>query len=129
MNDPYLVRRAVIDPETGSSHSWGWLSFLADEETTGTSGVTVGTARIQPGAKNPLHKHPNCAEIILFLAGSVEHVVDTEVVEVAKGDMLIVPAGMPHRAHNVGSEPVEMIVIYNSGRRGFELVEERFIST
>lgn len=122
MTDNYLIKRGVVDPGVGSSQPWGWLNFLADEETTATPGVTVGTARIQPGAENPLHIHPNCAEIILFLAGNVEHVVGTDRVELAQGDMLIVPAGMAHNARNVGSDPVEMIVIYNSGQRGFELV-------
>lgn len=121
MTDTYLIKRGVVDSATGSSQPWGWLNFLSDEETTATPGVTVGTARIKPGAENPLHIHPNCAEIILFLAGKVEHVVGADRVELAQGDMLIVPAGMAHKARNVGSEPVEMIVIYNSGRRGFEL--------
>jgi mannose-6-phosphate isomerase-like protein (cupin superfamily) len=123
MSEAYLIRRGVVDFGTGSSQTWGWLNFLADEETTGTPGVTVGTARILSGAENPLHIHPNCDEIILFLAGNVEHAVGDETVALGGGDMLIVPAGMTHNARNVGSEPVEMVVIYNAGRRGFELVD------
>ncbi len=119
----YLVRRGVVDPAAGSPQDWGWLNFLADEEITSIPGVTVGTALIEPGAENPLHIHPNCAEIILFLAGNVEHAVGPDTVELAMGDMLIVPAGMAHNARNVGSEPVEMIVIYNAGRRGYQLAE------
>jgi mannose-6-phosphate isomerase-like protein (cupin superfamily) len=120
---PYLVRRGAVDPGAGAEQAWGWLNFLADEETTSTPGVTVGTARISPGQENPLHIHPNCTEIILFLAGSVEHVVGNDVVEVSQGDMLIVPAGVAHKARNVGPDPVDMVVIYNAGRRGFELAD------
>ncbi|MGH8951315.1 MAG: cupin domain-containing protein [Acidimicrobiia bacterium] len=123
MTDTFLIRRGVVDAEAGSSQPWGLLNFIADEELTGTPGVTVGTARILPGAENPLHIHPNCAEIILFLAGNVEHAVGADLVELARGDMLIVPAGMAHNARNIGSEPVDMIVIYNSGQRGFELAD------
>lgn len=125
MSDPtvYTVHRGVVDPGAGAEQSWGWLNFLSDEETTGTPGVTVGTARINSGAENALHIHPNCAEVILFLAGTVEHVVGNEVVEVSEGDMLIVPAGVPHKARNVGTDPVEMVVIYNAGQRGFELAD------
>ena len=123
MTDGYLIRRGVVDFGTGSSQPWGWLNFVADEETSDTPGVTVGTARILPGAENPLHIHPNCDEIILFLTGKVEHAVGEEMVVLGGGDMLIVPAGMTHNARNVGSEPVEMVVIYNAGRRGFELVD------
>ena len=127
MTNHYLVKRGVVDAAGGSPQSWGWLSFLADEESTGTTGVTVGTARIDPGASNPLHIHPNCAEIILFLAGNVEHAVGADIVELGRGDMLIVPAGMAHNARNAGSDPVEMIVIYNAGSRGFELVDPSII--
>jgi mannose-6-phosphate isomerase-like protein (cupin superfamily) len=120
---PYLVRRGAVDPGAGAEQAWGWLNFLADEEITSTRGVTVGTARISPGQENPLHIHPNCTEIILFLAGSVEHVVGADLVEVMQGDMLIVPAGVAHKARNVGPGDVDMVVIYNSGRRGFELAD------
>jgi len=119
----YVIRRRVIDPVAGTEQSWGWLNFLSDEETTGIRGVTVGTAQIHVGKENPLHVHPNCAEIILFLAGTVEHVVGEEVIEVSQGDVLIVPAGMPHKARNIGPGAVKMLVVYNSGRRGFQLAE------
>lgn len=119
----FILRRDVVDPAEGIRQTWGWLNFLSDAESTGTAGVTVGSVRIEVGAENPLHIHPNCEEIILFQAGTVEHVVGTELVEVSAGDMLIVPAGTAHKARNIGSYPVEMIVIYNAGKRGFELAE------
>ena len=117
----HIVMRGAVDPGQGVEQAWGWLNFLTDAQTTGIEGVTVGTVRIDVGAENPVHIHPNCAEIILFITGTVEHVVGDELVEMSQGDVLIVPAGMPHKARNIGSGPVEMVVIYNSGQRGFEL--------
>lgn len=118
--DSYIVQRGALMPGPGGVQPWGWLGFVSDEASTGIEGVTVGMARIAPGDENPLHIHDNCAEIMLLLAGSIEHVVGVDVVHLDAGDVLIVPAGMPHQARNVGGETAEMVVVYNSGRRGFE---------
>ena len=118
----YIVRRGVLAPDFGDGHSWGRLGFFSDADTTGVDGVTVGMARIDPGESNPLHVHGNCTEIALILSGSVAHVVGDQVVDLAAGDMLIVPPGLPHQARSMGPGPAEMIVVYNSGRRGFEVL-------
>lgn len=122
MSGRYILQRGAIAPESGQEHDWGRLTFFTDEESTGVAGVTVGMARIQPTTENPLHVHPNCSEVILLLAGAVEHVVGEELVDLVAGDVLIVPAGTPHQARSVGQEPAEMVVVYNSGRRGFEVI-------
>jgi len=118
----YIVRRGVLTPDFGDEHPWGRLGFFSDNDTTGVDGVTVGMARIDPGESNPLHVHDNCSEIALILSGSVAHVVGDQVVDLAAGDMLIVPPGLPHQARSTGPGPAEMIVVYNSGHRGFEVL-------
>jgi len=120
----YILRRGALDPDSGVAHPWGWLNLVSEVATTGIDGVTVGMARIEPGAENPLHIHGNCSEIILLLSGSVEHVVGEEVVELTAGDVLIVPQAVPHQARSVGTTAAEMVVVYNSGERGFELAGE-----
>lgn len=122
--DPgYILRRGALDPGSGMEHPWGWLNIVSDAATTGVENVTVGMARIEPGAENPLHIHGNCSEIILLLSGSVEHVVGKEMVELTTGDVLIIPAGVAHQARNVGSTRAEMVVVYDSGVRAFEVVD------
>jgi mannose-6-phosphate isomerase-like protein (cupin superfamily) len=54
----------------------------------------------------------------------VEHVVGGDVVDLEAGDVLIVPAGVAHQARSVGSTLAEMVVVYDSGERGFQLVGE-----
>jgi mannose-6-phosphate isomerase-like protein (cupin superfamily) len=120
----FIVRRGALDPGSGVEHPWGSLNFVSDKALTGVDGVTVGMARIVSGAENPLHIHANCSEIILLLSGSVEHVVGEDVVDLTAGDMLIVPAGVAHQARSVGSTPAEMVVVYDSGERGFQLVDD-----
>jgi mannose-6-phosphate isomerase-like protein (cupin superfamily) len=36
--------------------------------------------------------------------------------------VLIVSPSVPHQARSVGSTAAEMVVVYNSGRRGFQVV-------
>ncbi len=126
MSDPgrYLLREGALDPTTGVEQPWGWLNFVSELSTTGVDGVTVGTVRIEAGLANPLHIHGNCSEIILLMSGSVEHVVGDDLVVLQAGDLLIVPAGLAHRALSVGPEPAEMVVVYNSGERGFQLADQ-----
>lgn len=118
----FIVRRGVLAPDFGEAHPWGRLGFFSDADTTGVDGVTVGMARIEAGESNPLHIHGNCSEIALILSGSVAHVVGAQVVNLAAGDMLIVPPGLPHRATSTGPGPAEMVIVYNSGHRGFEVL-------
>jgi mannose-6-phosphate isomerase-like protein (cupin superfamily) len=121
--DNYIVQRGALVAGPEGRQPWGWLGFFSDEASTGIEGVTVGMARIEPGEQNPLHIHDNCAEIMLLIAGSIEHVVGVDVVQLGAGDVLVVPAGMPHHARNVGDVTAEMVVVYNSGRRGFEALQ------
>ncbi len=123
MSHDRFLRRAALDSASGTVQPWGWLGFFSDENSTGVAGVTVGMARIEPGAENPLHVHDNCSEIILLLAGSVRHVVADEVINLEAGDLLIVPPGIPHQARSIGPARAEMVIVYNSGRREFEVVE------
>jgi mannose-6-phosphate isomerase-like protein (cupin superfamily) len=120
----YILQRGALDPGSGVEHPWGWLNLVSEEATTGIDGVTVGMATIAPGSENPLHIHGNCSEIVLLFSGSVEHVVGDETVELNAGDVLIVPAGVPHQARSVGAISAEMVVVYNSGERGFRLADE-----
>jgi len=120
----YTLRKGALDPASGVDHPWGWLNFVSDEVDTGVAGVTVGLARIEAGAENPLHIHGNCSEIILLLSGSVEHVVGEEIVDLTAGDVLIVPPAVPHQARSVGPTGAEMVVVYNSGQRDFQVVTD-----
>jgi mannose-6-phosphate isomerase-like protein (cupin superfamily) len=122
MSEGYILRRGALDPAAAEKHPWGLLDFFSDEESTGVQGVTVGMARIDSGSENPLHIHDNCAEIILLLKGSLSHVVGNDVLDLNEGDMLIVPAGTPHQARSVGPATAEMVIVYNAGLRGFEVV-------
>jgi quercetin dioxygenase-like cupin family protein len=57
---------------------------------------------IAPGQASPRHTHPG-EEIIYGLEGDLEYEVAGKVVRVGAGDVLFVPAGVPHVARNRGA--------------------------
>jgi quercetin dioxygenase-like cupin family protein len=55
-----------------------------------------------PGYVAPVHTHPG-EEIIYVIEGTLEYVIGGKSVTVKAGDVLFVPAGVPHSAENIGS--------------------------
>lgn len=114
------IRRSA--DEAGKSRvneDWGSLTWLASKALTDCEGLTVGRVVIRKGQQNPRHSHANCREVLYLLSGHLEHEVGGEWVSLAPGDTLVVDAGVAHHARSTGEVDADMIVIYDSGERGF----------
>ena len=98
---------------------WGSLTWLASQAIGNARGLTLGRVVIRPGRSNPRHSHPNCEEALYLLCGRLEHTLGDETTVLEAGDTLVLDAGVPHNATNIGSEDADMIVVYSSGVRGF----------
>jgi quercetin dioxygenase-like cupin family protein len=112
--------RALV-PDTDAP--WGRIRWLANDELAGV-GATVGYVEIEAGASNPLHLHPNCSEILVLLEGALTHRVGEKSVDLVADDVVVIPAGVPHQATNVGSTTARMLVAYDAGVREFVRVED-----
>jgi quercetin dioxygenase-like cupin family protein len=64
---------------------------------------------IQPGQKNPLHRHPNSAEVLFFVEGQGEVIVGREKKKVAAREAVYIPVDAPHEIINTGQ--TNMIVV------------------
>ena len=118
----YVQHADKIAAETSA---WGSLRWLMNAKLDASSPLTVGIAEINPGQSNPLHLHGNSDEVIYVLSGSCEQRVGDETVILKAGDTLRIPAGVPHQAKALGSEPLKSLVIYNTGNRQFTPVIEK----
>ena len=98
---------------------WGSLNWLAGNKIGNAQGVTVGRITIRKGRSNPRHSHSNCEEVLYLLKGRIEHSMGEERVVLEPGDTLVVKAGVPHDAVNIGEPDADMIVAYSSGNRDF----------
>jgi len=112
--------RTVDDIEAKRiDEDWGSLRWLAGQTIGNAQGMVVGRVIIKKGQSNPRHSHPNCEEMLYLLRGRLEHTVGQQKVITEAGDVIVVPAGVPHVALNIGDEDADMIVAYSAGVREF----------
>lgn len=97
---------------------WGQLTWFASAAQGNCQELTVGRCILDPGQANPLHRHPNCTEILVVQEGHIMHTVeDGREVEMRSGDTITIPANLPHRARNVGQTPAILTIVFSSAHR------------
>lgn len=118
--DDYVTRGDERDAET---FDWGEIVWLDSSDLTAGDGLTVGEVTFYPGAANDEHRHPNCEESLYVLAGELEHSLGDETTTLERGDLLHIPADVPHRARNVGDGEAVAIIAYDTGERSVQFTE------
>jgi mannose-6-phosphate isomerase-like protein (cupin superfamily) len=106
-----------FDNELEVKYPWGWIRWMMNSQIEHDSAQTFGIVQINPGHHNFLHSHPNCEEILYVLSGSGEHIVGDKKVLLHAGDLIRVPAGVPHQVFVLGNEPLRAVISYSSGDR------------
>ncbi|HUT09863.1 MAG TPA: cupin domain-containing protein [Thermoguttaceae bacterium] len=106
-------------------HPWGWIRWLMSSKLDPKAEMTFGLVEIKAGQRNPMHIHPNCEEILYVLSGSCEHWLDKEKCVLKAGDVIRIPTGVPHYARTFEKEGMKAVIVYSSGDRQFEEVEEK----
>jgi quercetin dioxygenase-like cupin family protein len=96
---------------------WGRLTWMVSGHLGTSDTLTVGRCRIEPGSANPRHHHPNCDEVLYVLRGRIEHSIDDDVFPMSTGDIVSIPRGSMHNARNVGDEPAEFIIVFDTAYR------------
>lgn len=91
----------------------------ATEQITLTSGISTYPV----GTQAPLHTH-NCVEHVTLLSGAAEVEIDGETTALGQYDTTYVEAGIPHLFRNVGSTPMVILWVYDSG-----FVTRTFVAT
>ena len=96
---------------------WGKLEWFASRELGNSTSMTIGMATISPGKENPLHRHPNCDEILHVLQGEIMNRVGDKEYEMHAGDTVTIPEGTPHNARNIGKDDAVLSISYNTPDR------------
>jgi quercetin dioxygenase-like cupin family protein len=81
---------------------------------------TFGVATFDAGKGNVEHVHPDCEEIIFLLDGEAEHTLGDQSTKLEKGDLIVVPRGVPHRLVNNGVKAARALVVFSSPDRQFQ---------
>ncbi|HEY8453013.1 MAG: cupin domain-containing protein [Micromonosporaceae bacterium] len=66
-------------------------------------GCSVRVVRVPPGPRTP-HRHPYSCEVVYVAAGRGRVWEDDSVTEVAPGDLVVIPPGVPHATVATGRE-------------------------
>jgi mannose-6-phosphate isomerase-like protein (cupin superfamily) len=76
----------------------------------------------RPGSGPRLHRHPY-EEIFVVQEGDVTFTVGEEEIEASGGQVVVVPAGVPHKFVNTGTGPLRQVDIHPAGRFVTEWLE------
>ena len=85
------------------------VQFLIDEPSAESPELVVGRTVLPPGARHERHRHPNCDEFLVVLAGRGEIYTDEGREAAGEGDVVFTPAGHWHGFDNTSDEDVLLI--------------------
>lgn len=86
-----------------------WFEVLQTSKRSQTAMMTLAPGRAT-GQKAEAHKKSD--QVLLMLAGKLSGKVGRKRVQLAKGDVLLIPAGTPHRFNNAGRKAAVTFNVY-----------------
>ena len=86
------------------------------------AGVSFFISRNRPGSGPELHRHPY-EETFIVQDGEVRFTVGESTIEATAGQIVVVPAGTPHKFVNAGTTPIRQISIHPVPRMETEWLE------
>jgi quercetin dioxygenase-like cupin family protein len=97
---------------------WGELTWFASRALGNSTEMTMGRCVLKPGCGNPRHLHPNCAEILVVVAGRIEHTMaGGRKAVLNEGDTVAIPANVWHQATNIGVTEAVLFIAFSSADR------------
>jgi len=109
------MRAKIINVKDAKPHvvPWGTTKVLVDH-SIGAKNLEVRLTEMLPGQVHEFHEH-SVEEVIIVLSGRGVHVEeDGSNFRIGPGDIIYIPAGVKHRHKCIGSEKLEIIVIFAS---------------
>ena len=94
---------------------YGTIAHKFEGYRYGDVGVSFFLVNSPPGGGAVLHTHPY-EEIFVTLEGEATFTVGDATIEVSAGQIVVAPAGVPHKFVNSGAGPLRQVDIHPSGR-------------
>ncbi len=76
---------------------------------TAAHNQSLAEATVPPGGATTAHYHPRSEELYFFTHGAGRMRLGEEEREVAAGDCVVIPPGVPHKLLNPGPEPLRVL--------------------
>jgi oxalate decarboxylase len=117
---PLSHKYSLLSQKPFKRDSSGEVRLVSAKEFPISTTMTGGIINLAPGGLRELHWHPNADEWQYILSGKIRLTVFAshglaKVVELEAGDIGFAPMGYGHALENVGREPAEMLIVFNSG--------------
>ncbi len=103
--------------------AYGGIAFKFEGDQYGGTNVSFFLVDAPPGSGPRLHVYPY-EEVLVVQEGRASFTVGNATIEVIGGQIVIVPAGTPHKFFNSGSGPLRQVDIHLSGRVIQEWLED-----
>jgi mannose-6-phosphate isomerase-like protein (cupin superfamily) len=104
---PYVIVREDLP--------YGGIAHRFEGHRYGDVGVSFFLVDSPPGGGAVLHTHPY-EEVFVTLEGEATFTVGDDTIEVSAGQVVVAPAGVPHKFVNSGTGPLRQVDIHPSGR-------------
>ena len=101
-------------------HSETAYEFQGDDHDAGVSFIVIDAP---PGSGPKLHKHPY-EEVFVVQEGTATFTAGDDVIEASAGQVVVVPAGVPHKFVNSGAGRLRQVDIHASNRFITEWLED-----
>ena len=94
---------------------YGKIAHKFEGYRYGGVGVSFFLVDSPPGGGAVLHTHPY-EEVFVTLEGQATFTVGEDTIEVGAGQIVVAPAGVPHKFVNSGSGPLRQVDIHPNSR-------------
>ncbi|MEU3947321.1 cupin domain-containing protein [Streptomyces sp. NPDC029526] len=88
-----------------AANDGAYLQFLRERN------MSVGLYALDAGVQDPQQPHRQ-DEVYFVVSGRASITVGTETTQVARGSVVYVPAGVPHKFHHI-SEDLRVLVVFS----------------
>ena len=102
----YVINRKDLEPSGASSYVFEGYKYEA-------TSVSLHLTDLAPGQGPPLHQHPY-EEVFVIHEGQATYTIGDTQLLVTAGQIVLVPAGMPHKFVNSGTGPLRQTSIHPS---------------
>ena len=105
----------LVDPAKlpTMTFDWGLIKPLVATENTDAPAMSLMHVVLLPGHGHERHNHPDSDEILYFLSGTGDQMVDDgQPFPVRAGQAVFIPKGAFHSTVNTGWEPMALLAVY-----------------
>ena len=118
-----LVRRfsdaAALDVHQLRAH------VLMDAGELGSRNLSVNWIEVPPGASEELRSHEEAEQAYVVVRGTGTMSATGDTVELAEGDLVLIPPATDHAVANNGAEPLALVSVQSPGVSADELFSIR----